>query len=85
MSRRDQIKMSDEEVAGFLAGERVVTCATNGRGRTTRCETTCATSRANAALPPAAAARRRAPRRACMDRPQDASGGWSVSRFAWAQ
>jgi len=31
MSRRDQIKMSDEEVADFLAGERVVTCATNGR------------------------------------------------------
>ena len=31
MSRRDQIKMSDEEVAGFLEQQRIVTCATNGR------------------------------------------------------
>lgn len=30
MSRRDQIKMSDEEVLAFLDEERVVTCATNG-------------------------------------------------------
>ena len=31
MSRRDQIKMSDEEVAAFLDEQRIVTCATNGR------------------------------------------------------
>lgn len=31
MSRRDQIKMSEGEVAAFLAEQRVVTCATNGR------------------------------------------------------
>ena len=31
MSRRDQIRMSDEEVLGFLEKERVVVCATNGR------------------------------------------------------
>src|SRR3954469_25252790 len=31
VSRRDQIKMTDEEVAAFLAEERVVICATNGR------------------------------------------------------
>ena len=30
MSRRDQITMSDEEVAAFLAEQRVVVCATNG-------------------------------------------------------
>ncbi len=30
MSRRDQIKMSEEEVAAFLAEERTVTCATQG-------------------------------------------------------
>jgi pyridoxamine 5'-phosphate oxidase-like protein len=30
MSRRDQIKMSAQEVASFLAGERTVTCATIG-------------------------------------------------------
>ena len=30
MSRRDQIKMSDEEVLAFLDEERVVTCATFG-------------------------------------------------------
>ncbi|MGB0096962.1 MAG: pyridoxamine 5'-phosphate oxidase family protein [Solirubrobacteraceae bacterium] len=30
MSRRDQIKMETEEVAGFLAEQRVVVCATNG-------------------------------------------------------
>jgi Pyridoxamine 5'-phosphate oxidase len=30
VSRRDQIKMSDEEVAAFLADERTVTCATAG-------------------------------------------------------
>jgi nitroimidazol reductase NimA-like FMN-containing flavoprotein (pyridoxamine 5'-phosphate oxidase superfamily) len=30
MSRRDQIKMSDVEVASFLAEERTVTCATIG-------------------------------------------------------
>jgi nitroimidazol reductase NimA-like FMN-containing flavoprotein (pyridoxamine 5'-phosphate oxidase superfamily) len=30
VSRREQIKMSDTEVAGFLAGERTVTCATIG-------------------------------------------------------
>ena len=31
MSRRDQIKMSDEEVARFLDEQRTVICATNGR------------------------------------------------------
>ena len=31
MSRRDQIQMSAEEVSDFLAQQRVVTCATNGR------------------------------------------------------
>ncbi len=31
MSRRDQIKMTDEEVAAFLDEQRVVVCATNGR------------------------------------------------------
>src|SRR3712207_6234135 len=31
MSRRDQIKMTGEEVAAFLDAERVVVCATNGR------------------------------------------------------
>jgi hypothetical protein len=30
MSRRDQIRMSDEEVLGFLEEERTVICATNG-------------------------------------------------------
>jgi nitroimidazol reductase NimA-like FMN-containing flavoprotein (pyridoxamine 5'-phosphate oxidase superfamily) len=30
VSRRDQIKMSDSEVSGFLAEERTVTCATIG-------------------------------------------------------
>jgi PPOX class probable F420-dependent enzyme len=30
MSRRDQIKMSDEEVATFLDEQRTVICATNG-------------------------------------------------------
>ena len=30
MSRREQIKMSDREVAAFLADERTVTCATVG-------------------------------------------------------
>lgn len=30
MSRRDQIKMSEEEAAAFLAAERTVTCATVG-------------------------------------------------------
>jgi Pyridoxamine 5'-phosphate oxidase len=30
MSRRDQIKMSEEEVGTFLAEERTVICATNG-------------------------------------------------------
>jgi PPOX class probable F420-dependent enzyme len=30
LSRRDQIKMSDEEVAAFLSDERTVICATNG-------------------------------------------------------
>lgn len=30
MSRRDQIKMSDDEVAAFLDEQRVVICATNG-------------------------------------------------------
>jgi PPOX class probable F420-dependent enzyme len=31
MSRRDQIKMSPEEVAAFLDEQRIVVCATNGR------------------------------------------------------
>ena len=31
MSRRDQIRMSDEEVANFLDEKRTVICATNGR------------------------------------------------------
>jgi PPOX class probable F420-dependent enzyme len=31
VSRRDQIKMTDEEVQAFLADERVVVCATNGK------------------------------------------------------
>jgi nitroimidazol reductase NimA-like FMN-containing flavoprotein (pyridoxamine 5'-phosphate oxidase superfamily) len=31
VSRRDQIVMSGEEAAAFLAAGRVVTCATNGR------------------------------------------------------
>jgi PPOX class probable F420-dependent enzyme len=31
MSRRDQIRMSDEEVASFLDEQRTVICATNGR------------------------------------------------------
>lgn len=31
MSRRDQIKMTDEEAAAFLADQRIVVCATNGR------------------------------------------------------
>jgi hypothetical protein len=31
MSRRDQIRMSDEEVSAFLEEERTVICATNGR------------------------------------------------------
>lgn len=30
MSRREQIKMSEQEAASFLAGERTVTCATVG-------------------------------------------------------
>jgi hypothetical protein len=30
MSRRDQIRMSDDEVRAFLDEERTVTCATNG-------------------------------------------------------
>jgi general stress protein 26 len=30
VSRREQIKMSEQEVAAFLAEERTVTCATNG-------------------------------------------------------
>jgi hypothetical protein len=30
MSRRDQIRMSDDEVRAFLEEERTVTCATNG-------------------------------------------------------
>jgi len=30
VSRRDQIKMTPEEVDAFLAGEKTVTCATNG-------------------------------------------------------
>jgi Pyridoxamine 5'-phosphate oxidase len=32
VSRREQIVMSDEEVAGFLDEQRVVTCATIGAG-----------------------------------------------------
>jgi PPOX class probable F420-dependent enzyme len=32
MSRRDQITMSESEVADFVAGERTVVCATNGAG-----------------------------------------------------
>jgi general stress protein 26 len=31
MSRRDQIAMDEDEVLGFLAEEKVVVCATNGR------------------------------------------------------
>ena len=31
MSRRDQIRMGDDEVAGFLAEQRVLICATIGR------------------------------------------------------
>jgi PPOX class probable F420-dependent enzyme len=31
MSRRDQIRMSDEEVTAFLDEQRTVICATNGR------------------------------------------------------
>ncbi len=31
MSRRDQIKMSEDEVLAFLDEERTVVCATNGR------------------------------------------------------
>jgi PPOX class probable F420-dependent enzyme len=31
VSRREQIKMSPEEVRAFLAEEKTVTCATNGR------------------------------------------------------
>jgi hypothetical protein len=31
MSRRDTIRMSDDEVLGFLDEERTVVCATNGR------------------------------------------------------
>ena len=31
MSRRDQIQMSDDEVAAFLDRQRTVICATNGR------------------------------------------------------
>ncbi len=31
MSRRDQIRMTDDEVRAFLDEERTVTCATNGR------------------------------------------------------
>jgi PPOX class probable F420-dependent enzyme len=31
VSRRDQIKMTDEEVAAFLDEQRIVVCATNGR------------------------------------------------------
>lgn len=30
MSRREQIRMSDEELAGFIEGHRTVTCATIG-------------------------------------------------------
>ena len=32
MSRREEIAMSEEEVAAFLAEQRVVICATNGAG-----------------------------------------------------
>src|SRR4051794_21333074 len=31
MSRRDQIHMSEDEVLAFLAEQRTVTCATNGK------------------------------------------------------
>src|SRR4051794_27068974 len=31
VSRRDQIKMTEEEVAAFLAEQRVMVCATNGK------------------------------------------------------
>src|SRR3989449_11379782 len=31
MSRRDQVKMSDEEALAFLDEQRTVVCATNGR------------------------------------------------------
>ena len=31
MSRRDQIRMTDDEVGAFLDEERTVICATNGR------------------------------------------------------
>ncbi|MCW3006207.1 MAG: pyridoxamine 5-phosphate oxidase, partial [Solirubrobacterales bacterium] len=31
MSRRDQIQMTDDEVLSFLAQEKTVICATNGR------------------------------------------------------
>lgn len=31
MSRRDQIRMSDEEIASLLDAQRVMVCATNGR------------------------------------------------------
>jgi PPOX class probable F420-dependent enzyme len=31
MSRRDQIRMSDDEMLAFLDEQRTVTCATNGR------------------------------------------------------
>jgi hypothetical protein len=31
VSRRDQIKMTDDEVLAFLAEEKVVVCATNGK------------------------------------------------------
>jgi len=31
VSRRDQIKMTDQEVAAFLHEQRIVVCATNGR------------------------------------------------------
>jgi PPOX class probable F420-dependent enzyme len=31
VSRRDQIRMSDEEIASFLDEQRVMVCATNGR------------------------------------------------------
>jgi predicted pyridoxine 5'-phosphate oxidase superfamily flavin-nucleotide-binding protein len=31
MSRRDQIKLADDEVAEFLERQRVMVCATNGR------------------------------------------------------
>lgn len=32
MSRRDQIRMTDDEVVAFLEEERTVVCATNGKG-----------------------------------------------------